>query len=252
MNIRPAATPLQALYNVFVVPALGASRTHTTRLVGHPRHYQRITPATQNHSLRQFHATPSYLVKSRPPQQRDQLWNKEIPARLVQLVDEETKKLLEPQTRYDVLRTIDEKTHRLVCLSPLPPKDQQEEWIPVCKIVSKEEQYRAEKARKEQAKEKKKGTTIDSVKTLELNWAIDANDLGHRLKRMEEFLGEGRKVEIVLARKKQGRRASVDECEDVLRRIRETVEGVKGAKESKPLEGKIGGVATLSLEGSRQ
>ena len=110
---------------------------------------------------------------------------------------------------------------------------------------------KADKLKKEAAKAKKK-ENLDSVKTLELNWAIDANDLGHRLKKMEDFLSEGRKVEIVLARKKQGRKATVEECEDVLRRIKETVEAVKGAKETQALEGKLGGVATLSLEGAKK
>lgn len=166
------------------------------------------------------------------------------------MVDERSNAVSEPQRKNTVLRAVETKTHRLVCVSPPPKANEEGEWIPVCKIVSKKEQYQAEKARKERSKSSKMATT-DSVKTLELNWAIDLNDLGHRMKRVEEFLAEGRKVEIVLAKKKQGRVASMEECQEVLRRIKETVEGVKGAKEVKAMEGPVGGLATLLLEGPK-
>lgn len=125
------------------------------------------------------------------------------------------------------------------------------EWIPLCKIMDKKTQYQIEKAKEKQRKNSKK-VGSDTVKTLELNWAIDRNDLGHRLDRVTEFLNEGRRVEIVLAVKKRGRVATADECQDVLKRIRDTVEGVKGAKVAKELEGKIGAMATMFLEGPKQ
>jgi len=37
-----------------------------------------------------------------------------------------------------------------------------------------------------------------------------------------------------------------------LKRIRDTIEEVKGAKESKPMEGKLGGVVTLYLEAGKR
>lgn len=169
----------------------------------------------------------------------------------MQVVDDVTKSLLPPQLRNDVLSSLDRKTHRLVCVSPPPSSQSGEEWIPTCKIVSKKEQYHADKAKQAQQKAAKKKGSPDSIKTLELNWAIDSNDLGHRLKRAEEFLQEGRKVEIVLAKKKGGRIATTEECEAVLERIEEVVENVKGAKESKKMQGKVGGVVTLFLEGPK-
>ena len=87
------------------------------------------------------------------------------------------------------------------------------------------------------------------MKTLELNWAIDGNDLGHRMKSVAGFLEEGRKIEIVLARKKKGRRATGEECREVIKRIGETVEGVDGAKEVQELTGEVGGLATIVLQG---
>ena len=113
--------------------------------------------------------------------------------------------------------------------------------------------YVQEQKKKAEAKSAKKISAMSSsVKTMELNWAIDGNDLGHRLDRMKEFLGEGRKVEVVLAAKKRGRKASTSECEDVLNRIKGAVDAVPGAKEAKPIDGKKGQFCTILLQGKPQ
>lgn len=157
-----------------------------------------------------------------------------------------------PYTRYDVLNNLDTKTHRLVQMSPDEPDNRS--FIPVCKIVSKQESYENEKRKKEAAKEARKvaaKTGEDGMKTVELNWAIDRNDLGHRLEKVRGFLREGRRVEVVLASKKRGRKASLEECQGVLERIRECVEGVDGARELEKMEGKMGGFATMVLMGKQ-
>ena len=168
-------------------------------------------------------------------------------------MDPETNTLLdegEPRTRYDVLKSIDKKTHRLVQLSPDEEGKDPRYAIPVCKVISKKEMYEQDRRKKTQAKEKaKESAKVGSVKTLELNWAIDGNDLGHRLERVAEFLGEGRRVEIVLAAKKRGRKASTAECEGVLKRIEGVAEEVRGASVLKALEGKVGGFGTMVLQG---
>lgn len=162
---------------------------------------------------------------------------------MIQLVNPETDALDEPVTRHDILDTLDLKTHRLVQLTEDNP-------YPVCKIVSKKDEYAAEKRRKEQQREIKQAAAKErSVKTLELNWAIDGNDLAHRLEKVRTFLEEGRRVEIVLAAKKRGRKASKEECAEVLAKIRAVAEGVKGAKEAKAMEGAVGGFATLVWQG---
>ena len=132
-------------------------------------------------------------------------------------------------------------------------QEKPQENIPVCKIVSKKDYHKQQEKRKADAKEKRRASALtSSVKTLELNWAIDANDLSHRLNRAQEFLAEGRKVEIVLAAKKRGRKASPEECQGVLKRIRGVVGGVDGAKEERPMEGKLGGFSTLYFAGRPQ
>lgn len=243
-HISHAGSPMKALYSIFVQPALTASRTPRPQLL--PRN---ATASASAHHLqnRTFTTTPSLAAASkkktpRVAEVREQKWNEEITARVIQLVNPETDTLDEPVTRYDVLNTLDLKTHRLVQLSNAP--------IPVCKVVSKKEEYAADKRRKEQQKEVKQAAAKErSVKTLELNWAIDGNDLAHRLEKVRTFLEEGRKVEVVLAAKKRGRKASKEECDGVLGRIREVAGGVKGVKEAKPFEGVVGGFATMVYQG---
>lgn len=249
-HISHACSPAKALYTIFVQPAISTP----PRTLVRPQHLNRLRPQQSVPHTRSF-ALSSRLQAgpgkktARGPEVRDQKWNEEITARLLQLVDPETKKLGEPTTRFDVLKNLDMKTHRLVQLTPDDPTDRN--FVPVCKIVSKKESYEADKKKKEQQKDAKRDAAKErSVKTLELNWAIDSNDLGHRLEKVRSFLEEGRRVEVVLASKKKGRKASREECEEVLGRIRGVVEAVNGAKEtSKGLEGKVGGFATLVFQG---
>jgi len=239
-HIASTISPMKALYSIFVQPALTASRNSRTQLLS--RHVTATAPRARTFTTTQ----PLCLSKKKPArvaEVREQKWNEEITARVLQLVNPETNQLDEPVTRYDVLNSLDQKTHRLVQLTDDKP-------YPVCKIISKKEEYAAEKRRKEQQKEIKQAAAKErSVKTLELNWAIDGNDLSHRLEKVRGFLEEGRKVEIVLAAKKRGRKATKEECEEVLGKIRSVAEGVRGAKEPKPMEGVVGGFATMVWQG---
>jgi translation initiation factor IF-3 len=87
------------------------------------------------------------------------------------------------------------------------------------------------------------------IKTIELNWAIDANDLGHRLAKMKEFLEKGSKVEVILAPKRRGRKATPEESRAVVDRIMAAVGEVDGAKEAKMMAGNLGAQCTIFLEG---
>lgn len=125
------------------------------------------------------------------------------------------------------------------------------EWVPVCKVEDKAEAAararEAEAARKEQRKLAPAG-----IKVIELNWAIDPNDLGHRLSKLAEFLNARRRVEVVVAPKRRGRKASPEECAALIKRIKETVHKVDGAKELRPMQGKVGNVVSFMLEGNRE
>lgn len=196
--------------------------------------------------------TPSRLAKTRAPEQRTQKWNEEIKGSKIWLVNIQTNELSDLRSRRDVLANLNTDTHRLVQVDeqPDPNETNSDKRYPVCKIQNKKDMYQLEKNRKIAQKEARKASAVaSSVKTMELNWAIDGNDLGHRLDRMKEFLEEGRKVEVVLAAKKAGRKANTSECEDLLKRIQSAVDAVPGAKEAKGLQGKMGGFCTMLFQG---
>ncbi|KAK3618673.1 hypothetical protein LTR56_024498 [Elasticomyces elasticus] len=251
MQAHNARSAYQALYTVFVIPAL--RQTSTCRLAIRPT--LSIAPL---YAQRSFSVSPVQHTKTRAPVKRTQKWDEEINAKVIQLVDPDTNLLLDDgatRTKYDVLNSIDRKTHRLVQHSPPLSEnascEERMNWIPVCRVVSKKEQYEVEKRKKVQSKERmKENLKSQSVKTFELNWAIDANDLQHRLDRIADFLGEGRRVEIVLAAKKRGRKATPEECQGVVKKIEGVVLDVKGATVMKNLEGTPGGFATMVLQGS--
>lgn len=162
----------------------------------------------------------------------------EIKSWSVALVNEDGT-LSEPRSTMAILNSIDRKKDSLVVV-----KMGEVGEPPVCKIMNKLAMREAEKARLKS--EKKKGGI--TVKNMELNWAIDGNDLGHRLNKMKEFLLKGQRVEVMLAGKKKGRKATDEECHAVVKKIKDAMEDA-GAKEMKPMEGKMGATVTIFLEG---
>lgn len=150
-------------------------------------------------------------------------------------------KLSSPQSLLSLLRTIDRKTHYV-------EQHDEFEGLPVCKLINKAEARAAEKARRK-AKAKNPSQT---VKYLELNWAIDQNDLQHRLGKLKEFLMEGRRVEVFLAKKKKRMRDATEaEGRSTLARVRESVKSVEGARETRDMDGNFLERATLFFEGKR-
>ena len=226
----------QALYRVFVFPF--QAHNSSIPLALRPRASQR---------LQCFHQRRPY-AKYRPPVQRTQAYDEEIQSQFVHIVDS-SGKLGPAITRFDALHSFDRQTHHLVQVAPLLESDPAtgEPTPPVCKVISKEE-LRAIERSKSKAKTKKSPDQL--TKQLEINWAIDQHDLQHRLKRFAEFLEQGRRVEILLARKKSGRQATTDEALHLLEILRGTCEDV-GGKEWKMMEGKVGFMAKLYFEGSK-
>lgn len=252
-HIQQAASPIKALYSIFIQPTLSTSRNAALRTAQPQLHH---IPHLQTPShTRAFTTSPTRLIGQKTRTQRtarevrEQKWNEEIKARDIYLVDPVTNLLVEePVSRFATLRGLDLKTERLVQLSPDDPEDP--DFIPVCKIVNKKEAADAERRKKAQNKETKQAAAKErSVKTVELNWAIDANDLAHRLGKVRGFLEEGRKVEFVFASKRRGRKATMAECQGMLDQIRKLADGVSGARESQEFEGKMGGFATLKYQG---
>lgn len=173
----------------------------------------------------------SAAVRSRLP--RDD----EIKAWSISLVGEDGK-LQDPQPTFDVLDSIDRKKDTLVVVVPGEPG-----VPPICKIMNKEAMRAAEKAKLKGAR------SAVTEKTIELNWAIDANDLSHRMMKMKGFLMKGNRVDIVLGAKRKGKKATVEEAEALIARVKAAVAEVEGTRESKPADGKLLGVYTLQFEG---
>ncbi|KAL5328873.1 hypothetical protein ACEPPN_002381 [Leptodophora sp. 'Broadleaf-Isolate-01'] len=194
-----------------------------------------LRPRTQYNALtskpQKRHVSLHRAEKSRLP--RDD----EIKAYSVTLVDADGK-LTDPRSTQSILSSIDRKTTSLVVIVPGEPG-----VPPICKILNKQQMRETEKAKLKAAR----GNGV-TQKTMELNWAIGKNDLGHRMGKLRGWLEKGWRVEVVLAGKKKGRKASEEEGMALVGVIKGLV-GEVGAREMKPEEGKMLGQLTLYLEG---
>jgi translation initiation factor IF-3 len=154
--------------------------------------------------------------------------NEAIAGPYVQLVNE--KNDLDPPVRLSqVLASFDHREWFLQQVGEGAP-----DKPPVCKILNKKETKVKEKARAKAAKASKVQT-----KKLELNWAIDAHDLKHRLGQLTNFLEKGAKVELVLTKKKGKRAATVDEIKHVMQSVMDTTKEI-GGTQVKAMEGEPG------------
>ncbi|GAB1196467.1 hypothetical protein APSETT444_005738 [Aspergillus pseudonomiae] len=105
---------------------------------------------------------------------------------------------------------------------------------PVCKVVN-----RLEMREQERAKAKAAHVNKNSLKQIELNWAIDAHDLAHRLKQLTSFLDKGRKVEVILTKKRGKRSPTVEEVKHVMDSVLQATKDAN-AMQVKPMEGEPG------------
>lgn len=228
---RCAFSTAAALHRVFIAPIEQSQLQFARRTVSSAstRCLNRAPRLVLSQQQRCY--ASSAAVKSRLP--RDD----EIKSWSVTLVGEDGK-LQEPRSTAAILSDIDRKKESLVVVVPGEPG-----VPPICKIMNKQAMREAEKAKAKSAK------GVVTEKTIELNWAIDGNDLSHRLVKMKGFLEKGYRVEVVMGAKKKGRKATEEEGEALLGRIRGGVREVEGAKQLKPMDGKLLGVATITFEG---
>ncbi|ELR05598.1 hypothetical protein GMDG_01789 [Pseudogymnoascus destructans 20631-21] len=249
-NPRCTFSAVAALHRVFILPA---SRPLLSQF-GPQLRPSPLTKSTTS-ALFQNRGYASALPRD------EQIAKQNFP--FVHLVDE-AGKLSPPQRVADVLATLDRKTQSLHTVA-LPPPRLRSRWeappeaapsseegsgraapeIPVCKIITKEAAAKPTKSVK-----KKAANPSATVKTLELNWAIDPHDLEHRLKRMREFLEKGYRVDVVLVGKRKKRKATPEEAVETLRRIRGGVGEGGGGEGVESYGGEVvGGVVTVYLEG---
>jgi translation initiation factor IF-3 len=212
-----------ALHRVFIAPIEQSNL----------RFAQRISPSKiTSPSLLLSQQRRSYAAPSERRLPHDDL----IKSWSVILVKEDGT-LSEPRSKADILETMGRAVNTLIQVAPGEPG-----MPPICKIMNKRAVRDAEKVK---AKAARSGAV--TTKTLELNWAIDMGDLGYRLERAKQFLGKGYKVEVVLASKRKGKQATPEEAQALIDKSMTMVGEVDGAKEVKPMEGKLLGTATIYL-----
>lgn len=184
---------------------------------------------------------PSIKKDPIPSAIRDTI-DERIGALRVRLVDGENK-LTEPTLLHSLLSSINRETEHVRRVSD------GENGIPIVKVITKQSLIDMINAKEMLAKKKE---ISEPTKQVELNWAIDGNDLAYRLKRIEEFLRGGKRVEVMIAPKRKGRRAEREEIMVLIEKIKECVQGVEGASEWKPMEGQLGKVVEMYFKGTEQ
>lgn len=165
--------------------------------------------------------------------------NERIQARFVQIVNQEGR-LDEPMYLHDALQLIDQKTQKLVQMSP-----ETEEQPAVCKILNKRDLYQQEKLKK-----KRQSARANTSKQLEINWGISKHDLKHRLKKAKEFIDKGKSVEIVLLPKKKALPATQQQATELLKEVKLAIIDM-GGKESRKMDGALLGDLHLFVEKSK-
>ncbi|MCJ1248955.1 hypothetical protein MMC30_006176 [Trapelia coarctata] len=207
--------------------------------------HEEPAPSTQPPIRRPFnpHTTSieSFGPRSSTP---TPLRNEQLP-RIIRLVLP-TGSLSPPTPLSSILATVNTRTHFLQQVSP--PNSAQIP-IPVCKIIGKVE---AKTKEKERAKQQR--ASLTGTKRLEIAWGIARHDLEHKLAKMAEICAEGKRVEVLLggARRKGWQKKKVggeEELEGIVRTVRERIRGMEGGREWKEMEGELGDVLTLFVEG---
>lgn len=159
-----------------------------------------------------------------------------IQSRWVQLKDE-TGKLKTPQLLETVIASLDRTTHSVVLTSMLGP-------TPDTALVRIER--RSELISAQAQKQAKSKATGVKKKQIELNWAISEHDLDLKLRKMEQLLNKGNRVELWLANKKRQRRAETAEAQATLDKVRARVMEIGASERS--MDGTVGTQASLTIE----
>ncbi|KAI1108621.1 hypothetical protein F5Y14DRAFT_73126 [Nemania sp. NC0429] len=268
-------SPARALHRVLLLEFANTSAsTSTTSLsfssytsasIPAPRHHAWTWPPSSTHGLPRAPGTshPRHSIRTfyRPPSaapketaQKKAPRDDDIPYHWVQIADG-SGSLSEPKQKLTVLVGLPEG-HSLVMVAPPPPPPPRDPdgaptpWqapAAICRVVDTRAEAAAEAEAKALAAEEKR--LAKQLKQLEFNYAIAPHDMGHKLKRLREFLGRGIRVEALVARKRGSRRTQPEEEEQLVRNIREAALAIPGVTEYKRMDGEIGKTVTLSFQG---
>jgi len=240
-----AAATLNSVFLSRAVERTTEPATHLARLLA-PRLYSYSGSQARTYAQFVFRRVADRDPDA-PPRGRFKLGrlprDEEITHPLVQLASEDGK-LSAPTPTRQILERLDRRRESLVVVAQPDPEKENSMQYPVCKVVNRAAERAAEK---EKALAARKKNVLN--KELELNWAIDPHDLGHRLDKLKTFLEKGCRVEITLMSRKRKRQATAEEGREVVRRVREVIGQVPGAKEYKPMEGAILASCKIFVEG---
>lgn len=154
-----------------------------------------------------------------------------------------------------ILSSFDRKKYFLVQVSPVnaafssknpfqqPSQErhhQEQEEIPICKLVSKQELYK-------QSKQKQQTTPHILKKELKLTWKVSPNDLSHKLSRSIEWLEKGYQLRVVISDKTKKDRYNQDNKDKTIldRILNELSKFAKDIKEPKWIDDSV----TVEIQG---
>ncbi|KAL4809432.1 hypothetical protein BDV18DRAFT_132056 [Aspergillus unguis] len=225
-HIRGLVTTTQALRQTFLIPRASA-RPQFFR-------YPPVQSHTQSQVRFRYTSPRDKAVKS------DEIRDENIPFDYIQIVNENNK-LDPPVSLAQALSSINRPEQYIAQVSPGSANRH-----PICKITNRKEVEERSRAAAEAAKASKL-----VVKQVELNWAIDAHDLSHRLKQITNFLQKGRQVEVVLLRKKHKREPTPEEIKNVMDSVLQTIKDA-GAVQVIPMEGQPGRRAMITAKKKKE
>ena len=202
--------------------------------------YSLWTPYLPSHPARQARAIATARSSVPAPSSGHRLRDEKIQASFV-ILKREDGALEERTLLRRMLERYDHKTHTLVQLAPAS-----DNLPPICSLMTHTEYYN--QLVKPPKKEKNHGSVL---KKLEITWQIDQHDLGLRLDKLQEFLGEGYRVEITLANKRRTKPVGPQRARGIVAAVKQRIADIEGARESKESIGQLGRMMTFSVEGKR-
>ena len=118
--------------------------------------------------------------------------------------------------------------------------------VPVVKIVSRKElQESAQLHAKVRSSTKAGG---ENLKELEFSWTIEEGDLPYRLRKIEDWLRQGKNVQVALFRKKRGNQVNENEAQKLVDSMVGAASAVGASLEGNAIEGALGGDAVLRFK----
>jgi translation initiation factor IF-3 len=221
-----------------------AAKKNSERLVGNSA--QRLLKQIEKQQKQEgqnLHAKEK-VGKEKPPED-EEIMEKSI---IIDLIDQDMAYKRKVDIR-DVLEDMDRETHKLIVVKTNGGAEGS--GIPVCRIFRKD--YLDGKQKKLLGRTAELAKGEKSSKEMELTWTIGPADLDIKLRQLTRFLEEGRRVDVSLSRKLKWKEPdnSKGELEGLLELMRQTVKGVKGAKEYKEPAGHVGAKYQVYFEGPK-